>query len=70
MDDQINEIEYIEKVITTLKSKYSLDTNKVSSSCWLVWTAACHYQPFYSGSLDIQAVLAAEAACSADLPWN
>lgn len=37
MDDQINEIEYIEKVITTLQSKYSLDNNKVSSCGALVW---------------------------------
>lgn len=30
VDEGINEIEYIEKVITTLKSKFNIDTNKVS----------------------------------------
>lgn len=36
VDDQINEIEYIEKVITTLQSKYSLDNNKF----WVSGTSA------------------------------
>ena len=29
VDEGTNEVEYMEKVITTLQSKYSIDTNKV-----------------------------------------
>jgi hypothetical protein len=31
VDQGINEVEYMEKVITTIKSKFNLDTNKVSA---------------------------------------
>jgi hypothetical protein len=31
VDTNLNEIEYIEKVITTVQGKYSLDNNKVST---------------------------------------
>jgi hypothetical protein len=36
VDTSINEIEYIERVITTIKSKVQLDTNKVGVSWGLV----------------------------------